>query len=346
MMQLKEAPRPILTPSGRIIPKVKIYHPEYPNNYSAMLQFDALDNDGVDYDLVYYACGILVGNNWPHNDEDRQRDPKAHYYLSSSTTPSTGLVQLPTGGILPKGTYYLHVPNSPQKPYPVTPGFSHWVFPHDKLPRPWRSLRIPAMSDEMVKNLPKQSCERTIIRDGCCRITHFHCGTEPIHIVPSVMAAWFIANGMEKYCFDQYTVPVIDDISNTILLRLDVHSVLDRKELILVPKLNDTKYELVTHVLSSQHHYATELETLYHNRTILSLCHVAPAFLFARFAWSIFNEATFKLFETQSAEFSVSIRESTEADEPVKIVKKTISSVSDIPPFPMASDKEAFLIPW
>ncbi|KAI1766834.1 hypothetical protein GGR53DRAFT_484565 [Hypoxylon sp. FL1150] len=338
-MPLKPHLPPPSTPGGpsrRNVLKVEVKHPGYPATYSPLLRFDALDYHetgpkGVNYNLVYYACGILVGNTWPDNQEEGQCHPKSYYYLTATTAPSADPVLCPDDGILPAGTYYLYVPDwNDEKPYPITPSFNHWEFPHGRLPLPWRSLSIPSMPDDKIPDLPKTARERTIFRDRCCRVTQAGCGTEQAHLVPVATSSWYTLNGMEKYNVDSSVFPQIDDLNNTLLLRSDVHNMLDHKELTIVPKLDGGQYKLVTHLIRSQSRYAAEQENLFHDRLIHQLYDVSPSCLFARFAWSLFHKETMRLFETRRASFQVRVRVMKPGQSP-DVTTTTIWDLNELP---------------
>lgn len=91
---------------------------------------------------------------------------------------------------------------------------------------------------------------------------------------------------MSKYANICPDAEYIDDISNAILLRSDIHTLFDQKRFVIVPKA-DT---FVIHVLASG--TSLELVNCYHNVMLQPLTGVATEYLFARFAWSIFAYST------------------------------------------------------
>lgn len=69
------------------------------------------------------------------------------------------------------------------------------------------------------------------------------------------------------------------------LIREDLHTAFDRREFVFVPKAAANEAPVfVTHLLTD----SPELGLLYHNTKLHPIDRVAPEFLFARFAWSIF----------------------------------------------------------
>lgn len=213
--------------------------------------------------------------------------------------------------------------------YPITIDFRDWVFPHDNLPPPWRTITTsPMPATVMAGDLPNATRTITMSRDRSCRITQACGGLEQAHIIPRAYENWFSANDMSRYSFNEGSVPAILDLANTLLLRADIHFMLDRCELVIVPKLSDKgEYKLVTHVLCVRLHSIVEQRELYHNRLCQELYGIPREFLFARFAWSIFNNFTMRILETKGSPFSVRIRRDVKTNEP-NIVTQVVKSVT------------------
>ncbi|OTB19045.1 hypothetical protein K445DRAFT_18648 [Daldinia sp. EC12] len=72
-----------------------------------------------------------------------------------------------------------------------------------------------------------------------------------------------------------------------------------------------------------------EQEHLFHDRVFQPLNDVAREFLFARFAWSIFNSTTIPFLEVKGRPFTVRIR--VEADSSIKLIDQTVSSIAALP---------------
>ncbi|RYP12411.1 hypothetical protein DL767_011322 [Monosporascus sp. MG133] len=89
------------------------------------------------------------------------------------------------------------------------------------------------------------------IRDRNCRITTYFEATEVAHLVPNACAAWFNRNRMYTYC----KIPsggrtALDDDSNGILLRRDLHRLFHALRFGFVPKSQDDgETNLGIHVL-------------------------------------------------------------------------------------------------
>lgn len=219
--------------------------------------------------------------------------------------------------------------------YSTVIDFEDWVFPHGNLPAPWRSITtspIPATTT-MADELPYATRDVTISRDQSCRITQSRAGIEQAHIIPKAQENWFSSNDMSRYSYNEASAPAIHDIANTLLLRADVHHMLDQKELVIVPKrqrtLEGIRYHLVTHVLHARMRYLFEQQALYHNRKCQELYEIPIEFLFARFAWTIFNNFTIRLLETKNSPFYILIRSDSETDQS-KMVTHYIRNLTDL----------------
>ncbi len=88
---------------------------------------------------------------------------------------------------------------------------------------------------------------------------------------------------MSRYNKNSASTP--DDLSNTILLRADLHIAFDNPKFVFVPKPSSLRSpQLVTHLVEA----SGELEHLYHNR-LLQPMRSSIDLLFARFAWTILS---------------------------------------------------------
>ncbi|KAI0838520.1 hypothetical protein F5Y06DRAFT_48463 [Hypoxylon sp. FL0890] len=223
----------------------------------------------------------------------------------------------------------------PELIYPITPTFSHWVFPHGRVPQLWRNLPI-APSPSPIISAPV-GAEYTRNRDKYCRVTNSLYGTEQAHIVPKQAADWFLANHMNVYCHPGPHAK-FNDVSNTMLLRADVHRIFDNKELVFFPKSDGNNIKIVSHTLQYKLEHE-ELKTLYHNRQTYQLVDIRSEFLFARFAWSIFNDTTFPFLNSYPQNFALLVRVSAMAGQSPKVITKHVTSTKDIPPPPFADQK-------
>lgn len=140
-------------------------------------------------------------------------------------------------------------------------------------------------------SLPRQSSlnEALLSRDLDCRVSGHIESTETAHLIPWSERQWFNENSMFQYGnFSRVEIDPIDDSSNAILLRSDIHTIFDSKRITVVPKLSPSgtpQYAL--HVLAAGASW--QMVNLYHNVTLRPLTGVAPEFMLARLAWSLFG---------------------------------------------------------
>ncbi|ATY64983.1 hypothetical protein A9K55_005359 [Cordyceps militaris] len=262
---------------------ISIWHPGYIRGEDTMLSLPCLDeigpldetdveaeaNDeskktspeqvsyGVHFETMLLACQVVAGNLFD----------KA--YLSYDRK-GTQRVQLTSGGILTHDHYFLHVPQNTDDTdttsYAVTPNFQEWRFPG--LPKSWQSIAVTPRDS-------KPSC----IISGRLR-------SEKAHIIPQSHDKWYTDNAMRDY--SQGAKSVFNSQDNLCQLRGDLHRIFDDRAFALVPKV-DAKGRLhtVVHFFSTTNDYG-DAALRYHNRKVHSLDSVAPEFLFARFALTIF----------------------------------------------------------
>lgn len=197
-------------------------------------------------------------------------------------------------------------------PYPITPKFYDWRFPHDlrdpsaapgsvnqrpttTLPAAWQAVDIPD-DPNPVAYLDRRAS--TLARDRRCRVTNWSTGLEAAHICPKEIGDWFNTNGMDNYTNDSSVKPQYDDINNQILLRADVHIMLDRKEIVIIPKKVNNCYVFVIKVIKAPSASLFDAYHTFHNRICQEFVGVSVQYLFARFAWNIFNNDTLCIFST------------------------------------------------
>ncbi|KAI1474030.1 hypothetical protein F4774DRAFT_355797 [Daldinia eschscholtzii] len=141
-----------------------------------------------------------------------------------------------------------------------------------------------------------------------------------------------MANHMNRYC-SRSSHPSFDDVSNTMLLRYDVYKIFDNKEFVFVPKADGEKLKIVSHVLQWKNQW-DEIKTLYHNRECRQLRGIRREYMFARFAWSIFNNTTLGFLDSEPRIYNLSLRVVAEAGDPPQTTTVEITSKTQIPPPP------------
>lgn len=153
------------------------------------------------------------------------------------------------------------------------------MFPHNDLPNTWKEVEIDGSSGG------RSGSDAVALRDMSCRMTAYGEGCDNSHLCPLTETQWYQENRMDQYG-ELYRGgrQGINDPSNIMLLRTDLHRAWDKMRFVHTPKRSPTgKLEFVTHLLV----YSKELGDLYHNARLHRLG-VARECLFARFAWAIF----------------------------------------------------------
>ncbi|KAK5009144.1 hypothetical protein LTR28_002481, partial [Elasticomyces elasticus] len=105
-------------------------------------------------------------------------------------------------------------------------------------------------------------------RDDGCLITHHHDFLQTAHLCPRAELRWFRGND------------IIEDVSNAIALRMDLHKAFDDKRYVIVPKGG----KWVVHLTE----LTRTLGALYHNMPSKLKRGISTKCLLVRFAWAIF----------------------------------------------------------
>ncbi|MCJ1471161.1 hypothetical protein MMC07_009809 [Pseudocyphellaria aurata] len=262
---------------------ITFLHPAYPEDYNSLLKLQAPDHPsgGIHHETARIACAIIAGNRWDG------------YFTETVDGPR---VETPPHGVLQKSDYFFHVPSSALDPgasgsevfqYPIVPCFEEWKFPHNNLPSSWID-ESPITSDHSNAVYQSNLALAVRHRDVSCRMSDHQETTELAHLCPRSEAQWFFKNKMRNYVRGQRKIGItaVDDPSNVILLREDLHTAFDRLKFVFVPKSEaNGDSTLVTHVLAE----SSELCRLYQNAQLHSMNEIPREFLLARFAWSIFQ---------------------------------------------------------
>ncbi|PQK17932.1 hypothetical protein BB8028_0009g01310 [Beauveria bassiana] len=211
---------------------------------------------GVHMGTMLLACQVITGNSFDtaYLSYDRKGNNK---------------VQMNARGILTHDHYFLHVPQSDRDTtsYAVTPNFENWRFP-EALPSSWHSIAITPRDS-------KPSC-----------IISGRMATEKAHVIPQSQDKWYTNNAMSDY--SQAAESVHNSVDNMIRLRADLSRIFHDCAFALVPKSDTNGREhTVVHFFSTTNG-AGDAAFWHHNQKVHSLASVAPQFLFARFALTVF----------------------------------------------------------
>lgn len=271
-------PAPLRAPDGYHCPQrcIRFRHPGYPDTgyrNNVLLDLYAYDHSsgGLHYGTAFLACAIVAVNSF-------------NGYLSE--TRAGAKLESQWDDLLLKDDYYFHVPPTPESmssaheyQYPVYPTFQHWTFPHTNMPVHW-----PKSSPALASTTPpsaSNAANHVLNRDQHCLVTSSEDYIESAHLCPREEAEWFGRSGMMSYNKNKVLGNyIVDDISNAIALRPDIHKAFDDRKFVITCK--DSTWLL--HFLGP----TSQLGDLYHNTPIKLHDDVSPFFLFVRFAWAIF----------------------------------------------------------
>ncbi|KAH8430807.1 HNH endonuclease signature motif containing protein [Aspergillus melleus] len=141
---------------------------------------------------------------------------------------------------------------------------------------------------------------------------------------------------MSRYCrLSRSGCDPVDNPRNVLLLRSDIHSSFDVKRFAFIPKparapVNnselppDLSTNYVVHLFNSPEPY--ELAALYHNVSLQPISGIAPEYLFARFAWTLFQYIPTFLQAGVPRRLAVALEESLEAGSNITSTAKTWSA--------------------
>jgi hypothetical protein len=200
-------------------------HSGYPDENNTLLDLLAPDHPrgGLHHLTALTACGIVTGDNWE----------------SWFTETKDGLkVELGCDVLLLKSDYYFHLMSSStsQDPYPVVPSFREWKFPHSRLPKSWKDCVQTTPSTRMYS--ASSLYPSLLDRDGSCRMSAHREGTQAVHLCTRSEEDRFISNEMSIYNLHPLLsgLQITDDVSNALLLHVDLHECFDAQKFVFVPK--------------------------------------------------------------------------------------------------------------
>ena len=260
---------------------IRFRHPGYPDvgHQNILLGLYAFDHPdgGLHYGTAFLACAIVAANAFDGYLSETRAGPKLEPEWDQ---------------ILFKDDYYFHVPPTQESAspaheyqYPVYPTFQHWSFPHTNMPANWPDPLSPsalALTDlDLAPPSASALAAYVLRRDKNCLITSSKDYIENAHLCPREEDEWFKRNSMADYNINRVLGNyVLDDVSNAVALRSDIHKAFDERKFLLAYK-NST---WAVHFLA----LTNELGGLYHNTPITLANNVSPFFLLVRFAWAIF----------------------------------------------------------
>lgn len=248
--------------------KIAFLHPGYSaprNQLFSLPRVDAVDGDGgskcgVHHLTALTACQVVANNAF------RQ---------GRLCTDTEGLrpAAEPMDGVLTAPHYYLVIDGNDQ--YPVVPSFQDWEFPHANFPTTW-----PAPSETQHEGPLAPPAPAATTRH--CVVTNSGLASTSAHLVPREHDLWFSLNAMSIYGTG---VRDIDDESNLVRMRADIHKCFDDRLFTMVPKPDgDSGLHYAVHAVDEGD---TEFRDLHHNTAVQNIARVSREYAFARFAWCV-----------------------------------------------------------
>jgi len=155
--------------------------------------------------------------------------------------------------------------------YPVVPSFQDWEFPHANFPTTW-----PAPSETQPEGPLTPSAPAAATRH--CVVTNSGLASTLAHLVPREHDLWSSLNAMSIYGTG---VRDMDDESNLVRMRADIHKCFDDGLFTMVPKSDgDSELHYAVHAVDEGD---TEFRDLYHNTAIQNIARMAREYDFAPF---------------------------------------------------------------
>ncbi|KAK0658086.1 hypothetical protein B0T16DRAFT_426038 [Cercophora newfieldiana] len=260
--------------------KIAFLHPGYSaprNQLFSLPRVDAVDGDagrkyGVHHLTALTACQIVANNAFGQG---------------RLCTDAKGLhpAAEPMDGVLTAPQYYFVLDDDDH--YPVVPSFQDWEFPHDKFPAAW----WPAPSATQHEGTHTPSSPPVTTRH--CVVTNSGLASTLAHLVPKEHEPWFALNAMSRYGTG---VRGIDDDSNSVPMRADIHKCFDDRMFAIVPKPDGDNNGL-RYAVHTVDEGGTEFRDLHHNTAIQNIAGMSREYAFARFAWCMLMRV--KSFLTQ-----------------------------------------------
>jgi hypothetical protein len=265
-------------------------HPAYQdqlddNDLFSLWAWDS-PSGGLCHETALLACAIIACN-------------ATDGFLSKDQTGLERL-DLKDNPILSSAVYYFHVPSpdraydtqpQPQPQpyaYPVCVSFDHWRYPHDadSFPawmQPWATTADPEPQEQLMDTPSVSNVSAAVVaRDRTCILTGEGDSLDRAHICPRSAQEWFHKNRMQRYNDRQDLSGdlITDDLANALAMSCSRHRAFDAGLFVFAPK----RGTWVAHFMGVTAHYGSQ----HHNMPVKLPQNVAPQFLLARFAWTLF----------------------------------------------------------
>ncbi len=259
-------------------------HSEYDDVNNVLLRLLTLNLAADEMTQSLYAqyvlnvCEIIAENRW---DEWLSKSK------NSSMTTAANIIE--SSSVLQKLSYYFHLSSLQSDTdsdrtnvsYSFVSTFSEWRFSHHELPESWRQVTLADAKSSYQSFLKLNLNLALQTRDESCRMINCKESTQIAHLCSQKEADWWYLNSMSRY--NKNSASILDDLFNTILLRVNLHIAFDNLKFVFVLKSFSLRFsQLVTHLMKA----SSKLKHLYHNRLLQSM-RFSIELLFARFAWTI-----------------------------------------------------------
>ncbi|KAL6713019.1 hypothetical protein ACLMJK_009415 [Lecanora helva] len=258
-----------IDPGARVI----IKHPGYDDSENIMIILAGFDrNDGNSKPGLHFGttsaiCAIISGSHGGYFSKNKDGNEEARLHHQPDD-------------LLEAGECYYHVPNEPQ--YAVYPSFEHWQFPHNDLPEPYTHSGPSSFSTGVFSTAVSQAPAEVMSRDKRCLISRQRDYKETCHLCPKKELPWFQRNNMRLYNTNSFLAAddLVNDTSNMVALRRDLHKAFDERFLSFVWK----EHGWTTHFIKP----TKDLGLQYHNMPVSLSDGISTQFLYTRLAWAVF----------------------------------------------------------
>lgn len=219
---------------------------------------------GLHHGTVLTVCGIIADNAFDRaflsHDREGRRKIQDTWHYDSILPPGAYWLQVPAlqtsggpngpdgGGRREDGITRTHAGGAAapaplediKKPYPIIPCFAEWCFPHGRLPSAWaKSHQPPPPAPQATSHSRSMEARLDALQTvaSSCLISGHRAGVEIARIVHSKLGAWFTENEMSRYnAPSPLQTAGIDQPSNKVRIRADLHALWDSAYLSIVPK--------------------------------------------------------------------------------------------------------------
>lgn len=141
------------------------------------------------------------------------------------------------------------------------PSFDRWRFPHGHLPSPWKDLSLDPTVPSAAQHF--KSKVAALVRDGTCRISGYLNAVEAAHLVPLTDGDWFQSKHMERYCSLPVNLHPINDERNLVILRRDLHHLLDARCFTFAAKSVSPQLSAVSPTVGSGDNFVVRRRSVY-----------------------------------------------------------------------------------